>query len=86
MSADSVNALFSFKKNKKLNFPLLSDPHHQTIEKYCAWQEKRFMGRTYMGIARSSFLIGKSGKIEEVWPKVKAKGHAAEVLKRISKK
>jgi peroxiredoxin Q/BCP len=42
------------------------------------------MGRTFMGIVRSSFLIGKDGKIEEVWERVKAKGHAAEVLKRVS--
>jgi len=86
MSADSVNAQAAFKQKKKLNFPLLSDPGHQTIEKFGAWQEKKFMGRTYMGIVRSSFLIGETGKIEEVWPAVKAKGHAAEVLKRISQK
>jgi thioredoxin-dependent peroxiredoxin len=86
MSADSVKAQATFKQKRKLNFPLLSDPDHETIEKYGAWQEKQFMGRTYMGILRSSFLIGKSGKIEEVWPAVKAKGHAAEVLKRISQR
>jgi len=44
------------------------------------------MGRTFMGIIRSSFLIGKTGKIEELWPIVRAKGHASEVLKVISKK
>ncbi len=79
MSADSVKAQSSFKKNKKLTFSLLSDPDHRTIEKYGAWQRKQFMGRTYMGIVRSSFLIGKDGKIEEVWPTVKAKGHASQV-------
>jgi len=84
MSADSVKAQAAFKQKRKLNFALLSDPHHQAIEKFGAWQEKKFMGRTYMGIVRSSFLIGKTGNIEEVWPTVKAKGHAAEVLKRIS--
>jgi peroxiredoxin Q/BCP len=84
MSADSVKAQAAFKQKRKLNFPLLSDPDHQAIEKFGAWQEKKFMGRTYMGIVRSSFLIGKTGNIEEVWPTVKAKGHAAEVLKRIS--
>jgi peroxiredoxin Q/BCP len=51
-----------------------------------AWQEKQFMGKTSMGIVRSSFLIGKDGKIEEVWPLVKAKGHPSAVLACISKK
>ncbi len=86
MSADSVKAQASFKEKKKLNFPLLSDPDHSTIERFGAWQKKQFMGRTFMGIVRSSFLIGKTGRIEEVWAIVKAKGHAAEVLKRVSKK
>ncbi len=86
MSADSVKAQSSFKQKKKLNFPLLSDPDHQTIEKFGAWQKKQFMGRTYMGIVRSSFLIGKDGKIEAVWPLVKAKGHPAEVLQRVLRK
>jgi len=85
MSADSVEAQASFKAKLNLNFPLLSDPDHQTIQMFGAWQEKQFMGKTSMGIVRSSFLIGKDAKIEEVWPLVKAKGHPAEVLKRISK-
>jgi len=83
MSADSVKAQAGFKEKQKLNFPLLSDPDHKTIQKFGAWQEKRFMGRTFMGIVRSSFLIGKTGEIEEVWPIVKAKGHAAQVLNRV---
>ncbi len=86
MSADSVKAQASFKTKYKLNFPLLSDSDHKTIEAFGAWQEKQFMGRKFMGIVRSSFLIGKNGKIEEVWPAVHAKGHAAEVLRVISKK
>ncbi len=85
MSADSVKALAAFKAKYKLNFPLLSDPDHRTIGAYGAWQEKQFMGRKFMGIARSSFLIGKTGKVEEIWPTVHAKGHAAEVLKRLAK-
>jgi peroxiredoxin Q/BCP len=86
MSADPVKALSSFKEKQKLNFPLLSDPDHKTIEKFGAWQKKQFMGRTYTGIVRSSFLIDPDGKIEDVWPLVKAKGHPSEVLKRISQK
>jgi peroxiredoxin Q/BCP len=83
MSADPVKAQAAFKTKYQLNFPLLSDPAHKTIEKFGAWQKKQFMGRTYMGIIRSSFLIGKTGKIEHVWPTVKAKSHPADVLKRI---
>jgi peroxiredoxin Q/BCP len=86
MSADPVKALSSFKEKQKLNFPLLSDPDHKTIGKFGAWQKKQFMGRTYTGIVRSSFLIDPDGKIEDVWPLVKAKGHPSEVLKRISQK
>jgi peroxiredoxin Q/BCP len=86
MSADPVKAQASFKAKYQINFPLLSDPTHKTIAKFGAWQKKQFMGRTFMGIVRSSFLIGKTGKIEEVWPLVKAKGHATDVLKRISQK
>jgi peroxiredoxin len=84
MSADPVKAQASFKAKQNLNFPLLSDPTHKTIQKFGAWQKKQFMGRTFMGIVRSSFLIGKTGKIEEVWPLVKAKGHPVEVLKRLT--
>ena len=86
MSADPVKALASFKEKHKLNFSLLSDPTHKTIQKFGVWQKKQFMGRTFMGIVRSSFVIGKTGKIEELWPIVRAKGHASEVLKVISKK
>jgi peroxiredoxin Q/BCP len=86
MSADLPKALSFFKEKYKLNFPLLSDPDHKTIEAFGAWQNKKFMGREYMGIVRSSFLIGPDGKIEEVWPTVKAKGHAAEVLAKIAER
>jgi len=84
MSADPVKALSSFKQKYNFNFPLLSDPGHKTISAFGVWQQKLFMGRKFMGIVRSSFLIGKTGKIEQVWPAVKAKGHAAEVLKYLA--
>lgn len=83
-SADPVKALQSFKTKQKLNFALLSDPTHKMIESFGAWRTKKFMGRTFKGIVRSSYLIGADGKIEEIWDEVKAKGHAAEVLARVS--
>jgi peroxiredoxin Q/BCP len=83
VSADPLKLLQSFRNKQKLNFLLLSDPLHKMIESYGAWRTKKFMGRTYKGIARSSVLVGPTGKVEEVWNEVKAKGHAAEVLARL---
>ena len=65
---------------QKLNFPLLSDPTHKMLQAYGVWRMKKFMGRSFEGIVRSSFLIGADGKLVKVWDSVKAKGHAAEVL------
>jgi thioredoxin-dependent peroxiredoxin len=79
-SADPVKLLQSFRTRQKLNFPLVSDPTHKMIESYGSWRSKKFMGRIFKGIVRSSFLIGGDGKIEQMWDEVKAKGHAAEVL------
>lgn len=80
VSADPPKALASFKKKQKLNFPLLSDPDHQMIESYGVWRMKKFMGRSFLGIVRSTFLIGPDGRILELWDGVKVKGHAAAVL------
>jgi thioredoxin-dependent peroxiredoxin len=76
--------LATFRAKQKLNFPLISDPSHKILEAYGAWRMKKFMGRSFMGIARSTFLIGKDGKIEHIWDPVKAQGHAAEVLAVVS--
>jgi len=75
-----VKTLARFKAKYKLNFTLLSDPEHKMIEAYGFWRMKKFMGRSYKGIVRSSVLITPDGKIEMVWDSVKAKGHAKEVL------
>jgi peroxiredoxin Q/BCP len=80
VSADAPKMLAGFAAKQKLNFTLLSDPAHQMIEAYGAWRMKKFMGRSFMGIVRSSYLVGPDGKIEQVWDGVKAKGHAAEVF------
>jgi peroxiredoxin Q/BCP len=79
-SGDPIKALASFKEKYKLNFPLLSDPDFKMIEAYGARRMKKFLGKSFLGIVRSSFLIGADGKIEHVWDNVKAKGHAAEAL------
>jgi len=85
VSADSEKALVKFKANQKLNFPLLSDPDHKMIESYGVWRMKKFMGRSFKGIVRSTFLIGEDGRIEQIWDGVKVKGHAAETLAAASK-
>ncbi len=79
-SGDTVKAQASFKEKYKLNFTLLSDPDFQMIEAFGARRMKKFLGKSFLGIVRCSFLIGADGKIEHVWDNVKAKGHAAEAL------
>ncbi len=69
-----------FAKKHGLQFPLLADPDHEVAEKYGVWQEKSQYGRTYMGIARTTYLIGRDGKVEKRWDRVKVDGHAEEVL------
>jgi peroxiredoxin Q/BCP len=67
-----------------LNFPLLADPDHAVADKYGAWQERSMYGRTYMGVARVTYLIGPDGKVVRRWDKVKVDGHADEVLAAVN--
>lgn len=80
ISKDSVKKHDSFCKKHDLGIPLLSDENGTMCEDYGVWQEKSMYGKTYMGIVRATYLIDETGKITHVWPKVKVKGHAAEVL------
>jgi len=80
VSADDEKSHAKFVKKYGLNFPLLSDPDHELIEAYGAWVEKSLYGRKYMGIQRSSFVIGGNGKLEQVWEKVSPETHAEEVM------
>ena len=80
VSADPVEKHKTFAEKFALPFPLLSDPEKKMIEKYGAWGEKTFLGKTYMGIFRMSYLIDPKGKIAKVYEKVKAEEHAEEVL------
>jgi peroxiredoxin Q/BCP len=79
-SADAVELQAQFKAKHKINFPLLSDPEFQAIEAYGARRMKSFLGKSFLGIVRMTFLIGPDGKIRKVWDKVIVKGHAAAVL------
>jgi thioredoxin-dependent peroxiredoxin len=84
-SGDPEKDLAKFRAKQKLNFPLLSDPDHKMLESYGVWRMKKFMGRSFQGIVRSTFLIAADGKIEQIWDSVKVKNHAAEVLAAASK-
>src|SRR4026208_762958 len=80
VSADSVESHQKFKKKFDLNFPLLADTEREVIEAYDVWKEKSMYGRKYMGIERTTFIIGKDGKITHIFPKVKVADHVDEVL------
>jgi peroxiredoxin Q/BCP len=80
VSADPVKAQNAFKTKHKLTIGLLSDETHRMLEAYGVWGEKSMYGKTFMGIARNTLLVGKDGKIARIWRKVKVDGHADEVL------
>ena len=82
-SADTVEAQAKFKTKQKLNFPLLSDPDFTVIEAYGARRMKSFLGKSFLGIVRSTVLIGPDGKVEKIWETAKSKGHAAEVVEAL---
>ena len=81
VSADPVPAQDAFKKKHDLTISLLSDETHEMLERYGVWGKKSMYGKTFLGILRTTFLIGSDGTIARVWRNVKVGGHAAEVLK-----
>ena len=80
VSADPVAAQDKFKAKYRLTIPLASDETHAMLTAYGVWGEKSMYGRTFMGIIRTTFLIGPDGRIARVWNKVRVPGHAEEVL------
>ncbi|HTR81629.1 MAG TPA: thioredoxin-dependent thiol peroxidase [Bacteroidota bacterium] len=80
ISADSVNSHKKFISKYDLNFALLSDESRDVVEAYGVWKKKSFMGRNYMGIERTTFIIDEAGKIAAIFRKVKVDGHTEEVL------
>ena len=73
-----------FATKYSLTFPLLADPDHEVAEKYGVWQEKSRYGRKYMGVARTTYLIGADGKVVKRWDNVKVDGHAEAVAEALS--
>jgi peroxiredoxin Q/BCP len=80
VSPDSVASHEKFKKEHKLNFPLLADPDKKVAKKYGAWGEKVMYGKKVTGMIRSTFVIDGEGVVRKVFPRVKVDGHAEKVL------
>ena len=80
VSPDSVKKHVKFIDKYELPFSLLADEDHSVAEAFGVWGEKKFMGRTYMGIHRTTFVIDEAGKIEQIFEKVNTKAHAEQVL------
>ncbi|MDP3921004.1 MAG: thioredoxin-dependent thiol peroxidase [Candidatus Omnitrophota bacterium] len=80
VSPDGLSDHEKFVKKFKLPFLLLSDENKKICRAYGVWVKKSMYGRSYMGVARSTFVIGKKGKIEKIYSKVKPEGHSDEIL------
>ena len=83
MSADTAKSHQRFRKKLQLPFPLLADPQHGVCEAYGVWQEKSMMGKKYMGIARTTYIIDPDGKVARVFEGVKPQGHGEQVADAI---
>ena len=83
ISKDSIKSHDKFREKYKIKFDLLSDEEIKVLKKYKVWAKKKFMGREFMGIVRTTFLIDKKGKIIKIWNNVKVKDHAKEVLETL---
>ena len=89
ISKDNIKSHDKFRDKYKIKFNLLADEEIKILKKYKVWGKKKFMGREFMGINRTTFLIDKKGKIIKIWDNVKVKDHAEDVLetiKNLSKK
>ena len=83
ISKDSLKSDDKFTDKYKIKFNLLADEELKVLKKYKVWGKKKFMGREFMGIIRTTFLLDKKGKIIKIWDNVKVKDHAQEVLKTL---
>ena len=83
VSADSIESHKKFAEKYKLPFNLLSDEKKEMVKKYGVWKEKNMYGRKYMGIVRTTFIIDASGKISNIFPKVKVDKHNQEVMEAL---
>jgi peroxiredoxin Q/BCP len=84
VSPDPVKKHLKFKKKYGLTYPLIADAEHAVCELYGVWAQKKFMGRSYMGVLRTTVVIDAAGRIARVFEKVKPEGHAAEVAEAVA--
>ncbi|MDA9401848.1 bacterioferritin [Bradyrhizobium sp. CCBAU 45389] len=80
VSADSLKAQEKFRDKHSLGVPLISDEKHEMLEAYGAWGEKSMYGKSFLGILRTTVLVGSDGKVARVWRNVRVDGHADQVL------
>ena len=85
ISKDNLKSHDKFRDKYQIKFDLLADEEIKVLKKYKVWAKKKFMGREFMGIVRTTFLIDKKGKIIKIWNNVKVKDHAKEVLETLQK-
>ena len=83
ISKDNIKSHDKFRDKYKIKFNLLADEEIKVLKRYKVWGKKKFMGREFMGINRTTFLIDKKGKIIKIWENVKVKDHAKEVLETL---
>ncbi len=83
VSPDSPKSHCKFQEKHTLKIPLLSDESKKTLEKFGVWGKKKFMGREYMGVLRTTFLIDPKGKIAHIWENVKVQGHGKDVVEKV---
>ena len=83
ISKDSLKSHNKFKDKYKIKFDLLADEELKVLKKYKVWKKKKFMGKEFMGVVRTTYLLDKKGKILKIWNNVKAKDHAIEVLETL---
>lgn len=84
ISPDSVKKHKKFEQKHELNFTLLADEEKKTVIDYDVWKEKKFMGKAYMGVERTSFLVDPEGKIIKIWEKVNPLGHVSNVFNELN--
>lgn len=85
VSPDSVKSHAKFKTKYDLPFPLISDPDKAIAQAYGVFREKKNYGRTYLGIVRSTFVVGANGHLETIYDNVRAKGHVARLIRELAK-
>ena len=83
ISKDSLKSHDKFRNKYKIKFDLLADEELKVLKKYKVWKKKKFMGREFMGVVRTTYLLDKKGQILKIWNNVKAKDHADEVLETL---